>query len=160
MITVVRRRAPDRSAESTGSAKEEAERIAGCVESVASVSDETLVDDSDSSDEPVVIAQRLGCWVLVNSWSGHGPQRNFGADHAIHDLILWLDADERVGDLGRSLAEWKRRSPAGAVAFRVRRIGDFVERWPPEAAEVAGPLYDCRRCGVLAVALLWSYYEA
>jgi hypothetical protein len=131
-------------------AKDEAERIAGCIESVASVSDETLVVDSGSSDDTVAIAQRLGCRVLVNPWPGYGPQRNFGADHATHDWILWLDADERVGeDLGRSLAEWKGRSSTDAVAFRVRRIGDFMGHWLPEAAEWQIRLYDRRRCGVL-----------
>ncbi len=131
-------------------AKDEAERIAGCIESVASVSDETLVVDSGSADDTVAIAQRLGCRVLVNAWPGYGPQRNFGADHATHDWILWLDADEQVGeDLGRSLAEWKARSPAGAVAFRVRRIGDFMGHWLPEAAEWQIRLYDRRRCEVL-----------
>jgi glycosyltransferase involved in cell wall biosynthesis len=130
--------------------KDEAERIAGCIESVASVSDETLVVDSGSSDETVAIAERLGCRVLVNPWPGYGPQRNFGAGHATHDWILWLDADERVGDdLGRSLAEWKERSSAGAVAFRVRRIGDFMGRWLPEAGEWQVRLYDRGRCGIL-----------
>lgn len=131
-------------------AKDEAERIAGCIESVASVSDETLVVDSGSSDDTVAIAQRLGCRVLVNPWPGYGPQRNFGAFHATHDWILWLDADERVGeDLGRSLAAWKGHSPAGAVAFRVRRIGDFMGRWLPEAATWQIRLYDRRTCRVL-----------
>lgn len=131
-------------------ARNEAERIAWCIESVASVSDETLVVDSASADDTVAIAQRLGCRVLVNDWPGYGPQRNFGADQAAHDWILWLDADERLGDdLGRALVEWKRRPPAGVVAFRVRRVGDFMGRWLPEAADWQVRLYDRRRCRVL-----------
>lgn len=130
--------------------KDEAERIARCIESVASISDETLVVDVGSADDTVAIAQRLGCRVLVNPWPGYGPQRNFGADHATHDWILWLDADESVGeDLGRSLAAWKQCPPTGVAAFRVRRIGDFMGRWLPEAADWQVRLYDRRRCRVL-----------
>ncbi|MDQ3769249.1 MAG: glycosyltransferase family 2 protein [Actinomycetota bacterium] len=130
--------------------KDEAERIARCIESVASISEETLVVDVGSADDTVAIARRLGCRVLVNPWPGYGPQRNFGADHASHDWILWLDADEIVGeDLGRSLDAWKECPPTGVAAFRVRRIGDFMGRWLPEAADWQVRLYDRRRCRVL-----------
>lgn len=131
-------------------AKDESERIARCIASVASVSDETLVVDACSSDDTVALARRLGCRVLVNAWPGYGPQRNFGADHATHDWILWLDADETVGeDLGRSLAAWKEDPPTDVAAFRVRRIGDFMGHWLPEAADWQVRLYDRRRCRVI-----------
>lgn len=131
-------------------AKDEAERITQCIESVAAVSDETLVVDSGSTDDTVAIAQGLGCRVLTNGWPGYGAQRNFGAARATHEWILWLDADERVGeDLGRSLADWKAGGGPPVRAFRVRRVGNFLGRWLPEAADWQVRLYDRRAFRVL-----------
>ncbi|MEK7499829.1 MAG: glycosyltransferase family 2 protein, partial [Patescibacteria group bacterium] len=42
------------------------------------------------------IATLLGATVISHPWDGYGAQKNFGAEKATHDWMLFLDADERV----------------------------------------------------------------
>lgn len=72
--------------------------IADCITSLQRVCDDVVVVDSGSSDRTVEIAEGLGARVVENEFPGDGPQRNVGAEHARHDWILILDADERIDD--------------------------------------------------------------
>ncbi len=73
----------------------EADRIAGCLESVC-WGDETLVVDSHSTDRTREIALDCGARVIERDWPGFGPQKEFAIRAAKHDWVLCLDADERV----------------------------------------------------------------
>ncbi len=77
-------------------AKNEAAHIAGCVESVAGISNDILVADSGSSDGTPSIARKAGAKVASVEWKGYGGTRNEATLLAQHDWILSLDADERV----------------------------------------------------------------
>lgn len=77
-------------------AKNEADRIAACIEAVRGLSDDILVVDSGSEDDTVMRAKTAGARVLHNDWRGYGPQKRFAEDCARHDWILNLDADEYV----------------------------------------------------------------
>lgn len=130
-------------------AKDEVERLRPCVTSCAPFADEVVVVDSGSVDGTQDLARELGCVVVDSEWRGYGPQRNVAAEHATHDWIFWIDADEVVGaDLAASLVDWKQGSDGGPAALSVERVGDFFGRWVFGAAERMVRLYDRRRCRI------------
>ena len=76
-------------------AKNEAERIAACLESV-SWADEIVVLDSGSSDSTRDIARRYTDKVIDIPWRGFGPQKQAAVKQASFDWVLNIDCDERV----------------------------------------------------------------
>jgi glycosyltransferase involved in cell wall biosynthesis len=76
-------------------AKNEAERIEACLQSV-SWADEIVVVDSESSDATCEIARRYTERVYEIPWHGFGPQKQAAVELATHDWILSVDCDERV----------------------------------------------------------------
>jgi glycosyltransferase involved in cell wall biosynthesis len=123
-------------------AQNEAERIARAVRSVQLFADEVVVVDGGSQDATRARAAELRCKVIENPWPGYAKQRNFGAARASHPWIFMLDADEEVGeDLAASINRWKTSVSPGAEAFEIRRVGDFLGRWLPGAAEHLIRLY-------------------
>ncbi len=108
-------------------AKDEADRIADALTSVA-WADERLVIDGGSTDDTVAIATPLATRVEVRPWPGYGAQKNAAADLAAHDWILSLDADERVTP---ALADEIRRVLAAptAAAYRMPRVTWYLGRW-------------------------------
>jgi len=79
--------------------KNEASDIAGCLESVAAMTDDVHVLDSESTDETCSIAAALGAKVTVRPFDNFAAQRNFGLHQLpiLNDWVLMLDADERLG---------------------------------------------------------------
>ena len=73
--------------------RNEAQKIARCLDSVPFAA-EKLVVDSGSTDDTIAIAKAHGARVVHQDWLGFGPQRNFAATHCSHPWILALDADE------------------------------------------------------------------
>jgi glycosyltransferase involved in cell wall biosynthesis len=76
-------------------AKNEAERIEACLQSV-SWADEIVVVDSGSDDATCDIARQYTDRVYEVPWRGFGPQKQAAVDLATHDWILSIDCDERV----------------------------------------------------------------
>ncbi|MFC0226518.1 glycosyltransferase family 2 protein [Serratia aquatilis] len=77
-------------------AKNEAELLAECIQSVA-WADEIIVLDSGSTDGSVALAESLGAKVFTHTdWQGFGKQRQKAQNYASQDYILMIDADERV----------------------------------------------------------------
>lgn len=88
--------------------------------------DEVLVVDSESTDSTREIAESLGAHIIVNPWSGFAEQKQFAVDHAQHEWIFSLDADERVSeDLKADLISFKRSEPA-AAGFRIARLSYYM----------------------------------
>jgi len=69
--------------------------LADCLAS-ATFASEAIVVDSGSRDDTVEIARRFGARVIMQTWLGYGPQKNFAVGQAAHDWVLCLDVDERV----------------------------------------------------------------
>jgi glycosyltransferase involved in cell wall biosynthesis len=106
----------------------EAAHIGGALESVA-WADEIVVVDAKSSDETVSIARRHTDKVVVRDWPGYVAQKNYAAEIASHDLILSLDADERVTP---ALAHEIRAAAEGAprhAGYRMPRVTFHLGRW-------------------------------
>lgn len=122
-------------------AKDEADRIAACVESVRFL-DEVVVLDSGSRDGTQDICRRLGARVIETDWPGWVAQKNRAADAAANDWVLSLDADERVDTGLRADLEGLRAAHAGGeppaagyeVCRRVHAMGRWIRHggWYPE----------------------------
>jgi glycosyltransferase involved in cell wall biosynthesis len=108
----------------------EESNIKAACESVA-WADEILVVDSESTDRTREIAAACGARVIVNPWPGFGAQKQFAVDHAQHDWIFSLDADERVSDDLRRAIEILKTRPEAARGggFLVSRRTFYQQRW-------------------------------
>ena len=99
----------------------EAESIAGCLESLTWC-DEILVVDSDSTDATREIAGRyMGVRILRRTYYGAASQKNWAIDRCRHDWILILDADERVTSELRTEIENILAAPVAATAYSIKR---------------------------------------
>jgi glycosyltransferase involved in cell wall biosynthesis len=94
-------------------AKNEADRIGGCLASVP-FADEIVVLDSGSSDETVSVARAHGARVIQTDWPGYVAQKNRGLEAAAGPWVLSLDADERLSE-----------AAAVEVAAFLNSIGSF-----------------------------------
>ena len=115
----------------------EERHIGACVEAVSGLCDEVLIIDSWSTDRTKVIAEAKGARVVENAFKGFGPQKNFGTQLAIHDLILSIDADEMVSaELRQSILAVKENHTAAAYSFNILNfVGERAVRscgWYPD----------------------------
>ena len=76
----------------------EERRIGNVIGAARQLCDEVIVVDSGSSDRTVEIATSLGAKVVHQDWLGNGHQKRVGEQHATHDWLLDLDADEVLSD--------------------------------------------------------------
>ncbi|HJZ12265.1 MAG TPA: glycosyltransferase family 2 protein [Acidobacteriota bacterium] len=77
---------------------QEEENIAGCITSLGTLPDETVVLDSFSADRTVAIARSLNATVHQRKFDDYPSQRNAGLQLLQHDWVLVIDADERLTD--------------------------------------------------------------
>ena len=100
--------------------KDEEENLACCLDCVQDIVDEIIVVDTGSSDRTIEIAKSYGAKIFHFRWSDDfSAARNVSITNAIGSYILWLDADDRLDDRGRSdLLNLKRGLPVdGQKAF-------------------------------------------
>ncbi|MGL4226638.1 MAG: glycosyltransferase family 2 protein [Rickettsia sp.] len=76
--------------------KNEAARIARAVNSIKNIVDEVIVVDSESTDDTVSIAKKLGAKVIVKPWLGYVGQKSFAESLCTNDWVLNIDADEEL----------------------------------------------------------------
>ncbi|MBT3221441.1 MAG: glycosyltransferase family 2 protein [Proteobacteria bacterium] len=76
-------------------AKNEADRIGECLQSVP-IATEKIVLDCGSLDETVSIARSSGARVVQTDWPGFVIQKNRALEEASGSWVLSLDADERL----------------------------------------------------------------
>ncbi len=80
----------------------EAENLPVAVKSVQDLADEIVVVDTESTDDTVAVARKLGCKVYSHPNTGIvEPVRNFSVSKTKGDWILLLDADEEVSPILR-----------------------------------------------------------
>src|SRR4028119_1939840 len=108
----------------------EAANIRAACESVA-WADEILVIDSESTDETREIAAACGARVLVRAWPGFSEQKQFAVEHASHDWILSLDADEQISQsLRDEILNLKKLAPQDlADGYKIPRRTWYMNRW-------------------------------
>src|SRR5690242_14796119 len=82
--------------------RNEADRIARCVRSLAAVCAEVWVLDSGSTDATVEVARAAGADVRQQEWLGFAAQKNAAIALAAQPWVILLDADEWLADGARS----------------------------------------------------------
>ncbi|WP_337865906.1 glycosyltransferase family 2 protein [Ignavibacterium sp.] len=106
-------------------AKNEAQNIGECLESVK-WADEIIVVDSGSEDDTISIAKSFTDKVFFNEWKGFAQQKSFTMNLAANEWVLSVDADERVTDelkeeiLNSDLNEYD--------GYRIKRENYFLEK--------------------------------
>lgn len=118
-------------------AKNEADRIAGCLRSVPFAS-EIVVLDSGSTDDTAAVAASCGARVVATDWPGHVIQKNRALEEALGPWILSLDADERLSPEAAAELEAALRDPGDAIGFSFPRCSVWLGapirhgRWYPD----------------------------
>jgi glycosyltransferase involved in cell wall biosynthesis len=116
--------------------RNEADRVATTIQSVAGFADEVVVIDSQSTDDTVAVAEKNGARVIVQPWLGYGLQKRFGEDQCKNQWLLNLDADEEISP---KLAEEIRRlftggmPPRSAYTLQVRDLLPGEKQLVPSA---------------------------
>lgn len=72
--------------------------IEGAIET-ASFADEIIVIDSYSTDKTSELVKKYNVIFIQHKFSNFSNQRYFAAKHASNDMILFVDADERISNL-------------------------------------------------------------
>ena len=107
----------------------EADRIARCLDSLA-FCDEIIVVDSGSTDGTREIARRYTDRVIEHPFMGYSGQKNFAMEHAKHDWVLCLDADEALAPeaVAATRAALEREDPAVA-GYAFERVAFYLGVW-------------------------------
>lgn len=77
-------------------AKNEERNIARTLEPLIGMSDDVMLLDNGSTDQTIIIAQKMGVRVEAINWTGYADTKNRGNQKAKYDWILSLDADEEI----------------------------------------------------------------
>ena len=86
--------------------------------------------DSGSTDRTVAICRELGACVIERGWPGFRAQKQFAHDQASGDLVLNLDADERLTDAaGQEIRQLLAALPADIDGWRLPRLSRYLGRW-------------------------------
>ncbi|MEF2248476.1 MULTISPECIES: glycosyltransferase [unclassified Paenibacillus] len=79
--------------------KNEEESLGRCLASVKEAMDEIIIADTGSTDRTKEIAESFGAKVYDFPWiDDFGAARNFSFSKATQKFIMWLDADDVLGD--------------------------------------------------------------
>ena len=101
--------------------------IQACLESV-SWADEVLVSDSGSIDRTVEICREYNAKIFNDKWLGFGKQKNLIASRAKNNLVLNIDADERVTpDLRKEIETVLNQDDCDG--YNIPRKNFFGNRW-------------------------------
>ncbi|MDP2300973.1 MAG: glycosyltransferase [Ignavibacteria bacterium] len=87
--------------------KNEAHRLGECLQSVKEIADEIVIVDTGSTDNTVKVAESYRAKIFFFDWiKDFSAARNFALRKSTGDLILYLDADEKLTP--KSVKEIKR----------------------------------------------------
>ncbi len=111
--------------------RDEAKRLARCLESLRGVVDEIVVVDTGSVDDTIAIAERFGAKIGHFTWvDDFAAARNAALDLATSDWVLSIDADEWLS-VTKPLAAAIAKSEA--IAYRVTLVNQLDgDRREPE----------------------------
>lgn len=100
-------------------AKNEEQHIVDCIKTVQ-FTDEVLVIDDYSTDRTKELAESMGARVIQHAMNGDwGQQQTFAIQHASHEWVLFLDADERISEpLAKEIREAVEKNEQKAYLIR------------------------------------------
>ncbi len=106
-------------------------QIENCLSSVAGLSDDIVIIDSNSKDNTLTICEKFGARVFQNPFINQAIQFNWGLDNINlkYDWVLRLDSDEILPDrLKREIAN-KLETPNDFKGFYLNRRMYWMGRW-------------------------------
>lgn len=109
--------------------KNEADRIATCLDQVAGWADEIVVIDSGSDDGTLEIVRGYTDRVWEREWHGYGRQKQLALERCSGDWVLSIDADEFVtAELRREIDAWLSGT-CGFAGFRIAWVSDVFGKY-------------------------------
>jgi glycosyltransferase involved in cell wall biosynthesis len=107
----------------------EAKNIARLLRSVDGIADEIIIIDSFSTDETEQYCQQFNAQFIKRSFTDFADQRNASMEFASMDYLMFLDADEEVGEeLSRQLLFMKQQG-MDKDAYYFNRFNNFCGKW-------------------------------
>lgn len=101
-------------------AKNEADRIERCLDSVKELADEIILLDSGSTDDTVAIAKRYTDKIWETDWPGYGKQKQRALEKATSDWVLAIDADEALDEaMQKSVRDLLNQDRGNIVAAKM-----------------------------------------
>jgi len=110
-------------------AKNEDQRIAKCLKSVA-FCDERIVVDNGSKDKTIEIAKRLGAKIFEAKGQDFASVREVGLREAAGKWVLYVDADEEIGDALQMEIKKVIQNTEPSVYFIKRDTYFLNHHWP------------------------------
>ncbi|AKC32340.1 glycosyltransferase family 2 protein [Candidatus Pantoea carbekii] len=109
--------------------KNESELLTETLDSVY-WADEIILLDSGSSDATIKIASKYGVQIYESkNWMGFGKQRQLAQSFSTGDMILMLDADERITPELRHMIQKILEEPASEKVYSFKRSNLFLGRF-------------------------------
>ena len=109
-------------------AQNEEDRIGAALRSLA-FCDEIVVVDGGSRDQTGARVRAAGARLLERTFDGFVTQKNFAVEHARHDVVLSLDADEEVTHSLRAEIEALCQGESlPRPGYRMRRVTEYLGR--------------------------------
>jgi len=102
-------------------AKDEADRIRPCLNSVDWAEEILVVLDDTTTDATEQICHAAGAKVLRHPWLGYSRQRQLALESAGQEWVLMIDADERVTPELRAEIQTLLASPSPCEAYSINR---------------------------------------
>lgn len=99
-----------------------------CLQSVPFAA-EILVVDSGSTDATIEVAKSMSAKVISEKWRGYGKQKQFAAEQASHDWVLFLDADEALSPELCLEIQNRFASLDNQTGYEFSRISFHLGRW-------------------------------
>jgi glycosyltransferase involved in cell wall biosynthesis len=111
--------------------------IGNCIKSLLGIASDVIVIDSGSSDDTVIIAQKLGAKVFFRKFTDYADQRNYASSKTKFNWVLSLDADEVLeSELSQEISKLSNKPEFVAYSIPRKNIifGKFIKytRWQPE----------------------------
>jgi glycosyltransferase involved in cell wall biosynthesis len=108
---------------------DEEDEIERCLASLA-FCDEIVVVDSGSTDRTREIALRHTDRVIEQPFLGYVAQKNFALDHAKHDWVVCIDADESISpDLAREIERAITGNDGRVAGYALDRMTFYLGVW-------------------------------
>src|ERR1700722_2065782 len=106
--------------------RNEADKLAACLQSAAGLMDEMIVVDTGSTDATRDVAAGCGARVVNFVWvDDFAAARNESIRHATGDWIFWLDADEQLDENARGkLRSLVADLKSDKVAYVMQQLSD------------------------------------